>query len=103
MDEYISRVETVKLLQALMGAAVTSSEQALVEAAVHVAESVPKADVQPVRHGKWVRQDNTFTRYECSVCISRNHRGYERYCPNCGAKMKPPKAPKEVERLEIPR
>lgn len=100
MDDFISRAETIKALQALMGAAVTGSEQALVEAAVHVAESVPKADVQPVRHGKWVRQDNTFTRYECSVCISRNHRGYERYCPNCGAKMK---RPKEVERLEIPR
>lgn len=47
----------------------------------------PAADVAPVRHGKWVRQDNTFTRYECSVCISRNHGGYERYCPSCGAKM----------------
>ena len=30
MDEYISRVETVKLLQALIGAAVTGPEQALV-------------------------------------------------------------------------
>lgn len=100
MDEYISRAETVKLLQALMGAAVTGPEQALVEAAVHVAESVPKADAEQVRHGRWVRQDDTFTRYECSVCISRNYRGYERYCPNCGAKMKPPK---EVGRLEIPR
>ena len=100
MDEYISRAETVKLLRALMSAAVTGSEQALVEAAVHVAESVPKADVEQVRHGRWVRQDDTFTRYRCSVCLSKNHGGYEQRCSICGAKMKPPK---EVERLEIPR
>ena len=99
MDEYISRVETVKLLQALIGAAVTGQEQALVEAAVHVAESVPKADVKQVRHGRWVRQDDTFTRYKCSVCLSENHGGYEQYCSICGSKMKPPKG---VGRLEIP-
>lgn len=86
-NDFISRAETVKLLRALMGAAVTGPEQALVEAAVHVAESVPKADVEQVRHGKWVRQDDTYTRFRCSVCLSENHGGYERYCTNCGAKM----------------
>ena len=24
--------------------------------------------LEPVRHGVWVRQDETYTRYMCSVC-----------------------------------
>lgn len=52
---------------------------------------IPTADVQEVRHGKWVRKEPEgaiFADYECSVCSSyptgsiRSH-----YCPNCGAKM----------------
>jgi hypothetical protein len=23
----------------------------------------------------------------CSCCKSKNHEGFEHYCPNCGAKM----------------
>lgn len=86
-DDFISRAETVKMLQALMGAAVTGPEQALVEAAVNVAESVQKADAEQVRRGKWIRQDDTFTRYKCSECGDRNRKGNEKYCPNCGARM----------------
>ena len=43
--------------------------------------------LEPVRHGRWIRQDDTFTRYMCSECESKNHGGYENYYPNCGAKM----------------
>ena len=60
-------------------------------------KALPSADVQPVRHGKWIDgkrmgYDGVFVWHrECSEC------GYERkddnidndtlYCPNCGAKM----------------
>lgn len=47
----------------------------------------PAVDAQPVRHGKWIRQDDTFTRYKCSECGSENHKGYENFCLYCGAKM----------------
>jgi rRNA maturation endonuclease Nob1 len=47
----------------------------------------PTIDAEPVRHGRWIRQDDTFTRYMCSECESKNHDGHEKYCPNCGAKM----------------
>lgn len=40
-----------------------------------------------VHHGRWIRQDDTFTRYMCSECESKNHDGHEKYCPACGAKM----------------
>lgn len=45
------------------------------------------ADVAPIRHGRWIRQDDTFTRYKCSECGSENHKGYENFCLYCGAKM----------------
>lgn len=78
-DDLISRAETIKMLRALMGAAVTGPEQALVEAAVHVAEAVQKAEVNQVRHGRWYlrcsyirdygtgEQEETYY-LECSRC-----------------------------------
>ena len=88
-DDFISRAETVKMLQALMGAAVTGPEQALVEAAVNVAESVPKADAEQVRHGKWV-STRTIKKYgsviRCSACYASSDWTYK-YCPHCGARM----------------
>ena len=45
------------------------------------------ADVAPVVHGRWIARDETFTRFMCSNCKSKNHRGGDNYCPNFGAKM----------------
>lgn len=47
----------------------------------------PAADVAPVVHARWIAQDETFTRFMCSHCNSKNHRGGDNYCPNCGAKV----------------
>ena len=56
--------------------------------------SIPTADVQEVRHGKWMHED-----FECSVCGGSLHDimdadsyfaiGFDGcdYCPWCGAKM----------------
>lgn len=35
----------------------------------------------------WIVQDDTFTRFECSGCHTKNHHTRWDYCPNCGAKM----------------
>ena len=48
------------------------------------------ADVEPVKHGKWIQVDNTKCR--CSNCdtialIALYPHGNKNYCPNCGAKM----------------
>lgn len=48
---------------------------------------LPTVEAEPVRHGYWIAQDEGRTRYMCSECKSKNHGGYEKYCPNCGAKM----------------
>ena len=56
---------------------------------------IPAADVEPVRHGRWV--DYMVRDWRCSECGQkiikvRNVDGYcyndkPNYCPNCGAKM----------------
>lgn len=63
-------------------------------------DSLPSADAQPVRHGRWewttstaVEQHGTWLPYlkegltvKCSECGSRFDRPWH-YCPNCGARM----------------
>ena len=39
------------------------------------------------KRGKWIAQDETYTRWFCSECKSKNHHKRTNYCPNCGAKM----------------
>ena len=44
-------------------------------------------DAEPVRHGRWIRMDDSFARWRCSECGAiESHSGWE-YC-HCGAKMR---------------
>lgn len=61
-----------------------STEWWCVEDAV---ESAPTIDAAPVVHARWVRQDDTFTRFRCGNCKTENHHVMWRFCPLCGAKM----------------
>ena len=53
-----------------------------------------RADVQEVRHGKWLYEDSDigWTDYKCSACgniistVAQDEDLYS-YCPYCGAKM----------------
>ena len=54
---------------------------------VRMLDKRPTIEAEPVRHGKWIVQDETYTRCFCSECKSGNHQGHEKFCPNCGAKM----------------
>ena len=62
--------------------------------------SIPAADVAPVRHGRWVDKPliksfkhTNIPVVECSACgidfcdIINNHYFMYKYCPKCGAKM----------------
>ena len=53
----------------------------------HCIEKVPAVDAEPVRHGYWIPQDNTHTKFMCSDCKGRNHDGSGKYCSECGCKM----------------
>ena len=58
---------------------------------------LPSADVVPVVHGKWVKDEDschydyylTYFDFNCSICgkIENDQHGLPNYCPNCGAKM----------------
>ena len=54
--------------------------------------SIPAADVAPVRHGCWERvipsksAAKWSTKVSCSNCHSAGY-AHHNYCPNCGAKM----------------
>lgn len=56
-------------------------------------DDIPAADVAPVVHGRWewhgpCRDGNGKFWATCSACKVRQRLGdYERFCPNCGAKM----------------
>lgn len=62
-------------------------------------KNAPTIDVEPVRHGKWIKQKNegtddpTIYGWECSVCgegvvwRSDDDINLEKFCYNCGAKM----------------
>jgi hypothetical protein len=50
-------------------------------------DEAPTIEAEPVRHGRWVVQDEGRTRFMCSECKAKNYDGSGRYCPNCGAKM----------------
>lgn len=60
------------------------------ESIADVIRSQPAADVQEVRHGKWIRVDDT--KCKCSCCdiiafIALYPCGDKNYCPNCGVRM----------------
>ena len=59
-------------------------------------ENFPSADVEEVKHGKWVEPHwrNSVSCANCSICGAEAYHydfhGVQktyRYCPNCGAKM----------------
>ena len=50
-------------------------------------KDAPAADVEPVRHGRWLINSDGYYPY-CSVCKEEPKSGImTHYCPNCGAKM----------------
>lgn len=52
----------------------------------------PAADVEPVRHGRWIHEETEggFHVWSCSRCgrgMNGNPKGTNLYCYHCGAKM----------------
>ena len=62
-----------------------------------IIKEAPSEDVAPVIHGKWVWLSSTYDRnpcerrFWCSRChhevITHDSDPWEKFCPNCGAKM----------------
>lgn len=90
MSDYISREAAIELLH------YNADERC--SAVVSDFEEIPAADVEPVRHGEWLRTDDDWSSLvtiQCSACggewcfeVDEDVQllGYN-YCPGCGCKM----------------
>lgn len=112
MDEYISREETVKAFCEKCRGYYDGHCIHRGECDVDVIQTAPAADVQPVKHGKWIEKkvsrmkwipyadddvnpDNVdiecMTEQKCSCCkrwtIKFTYHIELDYCPLCGARM----------------
>jgi hypothetical protein len=102
MSGYISRDETIQKIrfEGIYGDGYSDEE--LENGIVDMIESIPAADVQPVRHGRWVTREVLVnpidgiwrTLVECSECGGEAFKhevyGYQRdsFCHLCGADMR---------------
>jgi hypothetical protein len=91
MDEYISREEALKQLSEAESNGVVplghyEQRHSDFEEAKRCIEDIPKADVQPVKHGCWLKRMSTSDSLKCSIC-GNNHEYETTYCPHCGRRM----------------
>lgn len=102
MDEYISREEAVKKIKSCIFTADDAWESGYNTAMAELMElikHIPAADVQPVKHGRWIidyAEGTEIYHAHCSECgkePDRNIGGdyyidkFSDFCPNCGARM----------------
>lgn len=71
-------IDAEGVMRACFDSFVKTNNQAYKEIALLV-EAVPAADVQEVRHGRWID-------LQCDQC-GQVDMSKPNYCPNCGAKM----------------
>lgn len=94
MAEYIGREAAIKAMEKADYTLIADdADSCKVDYLREIIESVPAADVVPVVHGRWERdEDGDWYCTNCyevvAICESGRERTYRKpYCPNCGAKM----------------
>lgn len=100
MSDYISRKAAVKIAKkyGLANGSELGRHTGLADCIAIEIEGLPAADVEPVRHGEWLRTDDDWSSLvtiQCSVCggewcfeIDEDVRLLGcNYCPGCGCKM----------------
>ena len=76
MDEYISREAVIKKIAERQDKAMYGIEDVAFYQAIKIIKEEPAADVQPVKHGKWIENtykyikelDAYFVQAKCTVC-----------------------------------
>lgn len=87
MAEYIER-ETLKNEISSLTVSICGKQMFNDEAkasVLRVIDEQPTADVQEVRHGKWIISSDGYYPY-CSECW-KEPKEISEFCPHCGAKM----------------
>lgn len=91
MAEYIKREAAIKAMEKADYTAIADdADSCKADYLREIIESVPAADVAPVRHGRWevVVGSDGKEHMVCTVCRKQQGlTGVFSYCPNCGAKM----------------
>lgn len=103
MDDPISRAAAIEHMKEMAGCATCNNYNYVRcracswDDAMNIIEDLPAVDAVPVVHGKWQWLSSTYDRtpcemrYWCSEChhetITHSVPPWEKYCPNCGAKM----------------
>ena len=88
MDEYIKRIDA----NYAVTDAIWHGKRSMHDVASAI-NSVPSADVAPVRHGRWEKQSGLYSCSECGTTCPYDVQADVieywacNYCPNCGAKM----------------
>ena len=88
MDEYIKRIDA----NYAVTDAIWHGKRSMHDVASAI-NSVPSADVVPVRHGRWIDKGEYAVCTECGGRSGTQYDGVEpiplmtQFCPNCGAKM----------------
>ncbi len=94
MADFISRetaIDYIKRQQCKKCSDIGLCGNCAVLVAIRLLETAPAADVEPVRHGRWIvpppPDAYTYCKVVCSEChkVAGKHKTV--YCPNCGAKM----------------
>lgn len=97
MAEYIEREAAIKAIHDVYEYGFPTASGAFDDFATKIVpsllNSIPAADVAPVGHGRWERdEDGDWYCTNCyevvAICESGRERTYRKpYCPNCGARM----------------
>lgn len=103
MSDYVSREAAIEKMREAGCTDCCGSSDGLCgfcdfENAVRLVKSLPAADVEPVRHGEWLRTEDdwdSLVTIQCSACggewcfeLEEDVQLLEyNYCPGCGAKM----------------
>ena len=75
---------TTNIAQIAKKCARSDAQKALVGRILFMIDNLPAADVQPVKHGRWMYP------FYCSECGFTPYYSSDltyNYCPNCGARM----------------
>lgn len=95
MDEYIERNKIRESYEKLTRSYVNGDPYIADWQFDEMIESLPVADVAPVRHGQW-KYNTDFQVWNCSECGENPHKGtgvvvveknLPAYCPHCGVRM----------------
>jgi len=69
-------------------ATVNPKYKTMIDWANRVIKAQPTVEAEPIRHGRWIRNDNgTYSCSECKSWIPNEQHYYARHCLFCGAKM----------------